>query len=259
MFPNNLFAAWSRRRSRAKEQNASVPSPHAESNSPPDGELQSAESRLHLALKENQRLVLTLQTVRHSAGNQLALLAALLSRQARGAEDPNIRRELQTAQLRVHAFANAMRLDAMGDLNEFVNAEIVVERAVESLLELAADAGVKIEVDAQAFPVQRDDAFSFALIINELAVNSLKHAFPQNMGGAIRIRFAREPSAVGEVTVLIVEDNGVGRTGGNTRAGLGATAIASAAQGLGAKLSEADVMGEGPRRGLRTTISKSHR
>jgi two-component sensor histidine kinase len=234
-------------------------SPISGSNPSPEGESPSADTRLHFALKENQRLVLSLQTVRHSAGNQLALLAALLARQARGDEDPRVRRALQTAQLRVHAFANAMRLDALGDVNEFVNSAMVIERAVESVLELAADAGIEIEVDVQEFPVQRDDAFSFAVIINELAVNSLKHAFPRNIGGAIRIRFAREPSAVGEITVLVVEDNGVGRAPGHTRAGLGATAIASAAQGLGAKLLEEPARTEGERRGLRTTISKAHR
>ena len=190
MFPHNplcqvVDAAWRRRCE-------SVPTSRRANPVIDEGPLAN-DLRLQLALQENRRLVLALQSARHSAGNQLALLAALLARQSRTSRESEVRRALQTAQLRIHAVANAMRPDALGDTSEFVCSKSLVERAVEGLLELASDAGVEIEVDVQEFRLQRDDAFSYMLIINELTVNSLKHAFPNSMGGVIRLRFAHEP------------------------------------------------------------------
>jgi len=254
MFPHNLFAKWWARLSGATPRKGDAESISSPANATIDKESSAIDLRLKVALDENRRLVLALQAARHSTGNQLALLAALLARQSRTAESLEVRQALQTAQRRVHAVANAMRPDARADTSEFVSSKVLVERAIEGLLELASDAGVEIEVDVQEFQLQRDDALSFMLIINELAVNSLKHAFPNNMGGAIRLRFAHESDD--GALVLVVEDNGVGRTGETARAGLGATVIGSAAQGLGATLFEEYCWADGERRGLRTTISK---
>ena len=256
MFPHNLFAKWLTRLGGATRRNASAESASSVAIPIIDKESVAIDLRLQLALEENRRLVLALQAARHSVANQLALLAALLARQSRGAETPEIGQALQIAQLRVHAVAAAMRPDTRADTSECVSSKTLVERAVEGLQALASDAGVEIEVDVQEFRLQRDDAFSYMLIINELAINSLKHAFPNNMGGAIRVRFTHELGD--EALVLMIEDNGIGRTDDPVRAGLGATVIGSAAQNLGAKLLEESRWADGERRGLRTTISRPH-
>ena len=258
MVSRSLHVEWLARLVGAKRRGTC-----AELDSPPasptiDKEFSAVNLRLRVALEENRRLVLALQAVRHSAGNQLALLAALLARQARASGEPKIQEALQTAQLRVHAVANAMRPDTRGDVSEFVSSKSLVERAVAGLLDLASDAGVEIKVDVQEFRLRRDDAFSFMLIINELAVNSLKHAFPNAMGGVIRLRFTHEFSHGGGTMVLVVEDNGVGRAGDSVRAGLGATVVGSAAQALGAESFEEYCRTDSERRGLRTTVSKPH-
>lgn len=256
MFPHNLFANWLTRLGGATRRKPGAESASSSATPIIDKEPSAIDLRLQLALEENRRLVLALQAARHSVGNQLALLAALLARQSRAADNPEIGQALQTAQLRVHAVAAAMRPDTRADGSEFVSSKTLVERAVEGLLELASNAGVEIEVDVQDFRLRRNDAFSYMLIISELAVNSLKHAFPDNMGGAIRVRFTHDPGD--EAPVLMIEDNGVGRTDDPARAGLGSTVIGSAVQNLGAKLLEESCRADGERRGLRTTISRPH-
>ena len=207
--------------------------------------------------EENKRLGLALQTVRHGTGNQLAMLAAILALQARASDDPRVRQALETAQQRVCAIADAMRLDALGDADELVSSKVLVERSVDSLSDFASQAGIEIEVDVQEVQFQREDAFSYMLIINELVVNSLRHAFPHKTSGKVSIRFGRQSGAAGEFLVLVVEDDGIGRLGKSAAgAGIGTTAIASATQSLGAEFCEEPCFLNGEQRGLRTTVSR---
>jgi two-component sensor histidine kinase len=180
----------------------------------------SAEAQLRVALAENTRLALALQTMRHSVGNQLALLSAMLARQARAGGEPAIQHALKAAQRRVHVVAETLRLEGHGEDGELVGSKLLVERTAEGLSELAARAEIKIEVDVQDVALQRDEAVSFMLTINELVVNSLRHAFPYNMTGEILVRLTHASDAAGEVLALIVEDNGVGRSADDKMLGL---------------------------------------
>jgi two-component sensor histidine kinase len=216
----------------------------------------SNTARLRIALEENRRLELAIKTVRHSAGNQLALLSAMLARQARSSGDPALQNALTTAQLRVHAVAESLRAAGWGEAGGSVSAKSLVERVAGSLSELAASAGVTIEVDVQELALERDEAASFMLIVNELTVNSLKHGFPNDMSGTIRIRFAQDADAPDRSLALMVEDNGIGRRRDDDYPGLGTTVILAAVQSLGAKLVEERTCANGERRGLRTTILK---
>jgi len=220
---------------------------------------QSIDGQLHIALEENRRLQLALQTVRHSAGNQLALLSAMLARQARVSGDPSIQQALKSAQRRVHTIAETLRIDGAGEDGEFVNAKPLIERLAEGLSDLTANAEVKIELDiSEDIALQRDQAISFMLIINELVVNSLKHAFPQNMTGEIRIRFSQVSNAAGHFLALEVEDNGIGRVRDDATAGLGTTVILAAVQSLHAKLVEDRRFADDGRRGIKTVVLKPH-
>ncbi|WP_376717304.1 ATP-binding protein [Bradyrhizobium sp. 62B] len=44
------------------------------------------------------------------------------------------------------------------------------------------------------------------LIVNELATNAFKYAFPEDRGGTVKISLSRQPSGL----ELVVEDDGVG-------------------------------------------------
>ena len=66
-------------------------------------------------------------------------------------------------------------------------------------------------VDAEPHPIRRAFMAPLGFIINELVVNALKHAFPDDRKGYIAVRFRRE----GDEYVLQVEDNGVGMDQGD--------------------------------------------
>jgi len=72
-------------------------------------------------------------------------------------------------------------------------------------------AGITIEVKAEALDIDPDRAVPFGLLVNELATNAIKHAFP---GGKGRIVLCVE--RVGDEIELSVADDGVGITKSTT-------------------------------------------
>jgi two-component sensor histidine kinase len=66
---------------------------------------------------------------------------------------------------------------------------------------------IKSELNIQRFYLGLDTAIPCGLIINELVTNSIKHAFPNDGGGRIRVEFRLRD---GDHYELVVSDNGVG-------------------------------------------------
>jgi two-component sensor histidine kinase len=86
-----------------------------------------------------------------------------------------------------------------------------------------------VSVVADDSVMSSDRSVSIGLIVTELVINALKHAFPQGtMGGSITVTFASTPLG----WVLTVADDGVGLAGDHapSKAGLG-TGIVNALAG----------------------------
>ncbi len=65
--------------------------------------------------------------------------------------------------------------------------------------------GIQIKVEAQKLEIDPDRAVPFGLLVNELATNAIKHAFP---GGTGHILLSVEQ--IGDEMELTVADDGVG-------------------------------------------------
>jgi two-component sensor histidine kinase len=65
---------------------------------------------------------------------------------------------------------------------------------------------IRLNVEAESHPIPLTQAVSIGLIINELVVNALKYAFPEDRGGHVSVTFTR----TGQEYCLAVSDNGVG-------------------------------------------------
>jgi two-component sensor histidine kinase len=65
--------------------------------------------------------------------------------------------------------------------------------------------GIEIEVKAEALEIDADRAVPFGLLVNELATNAIKHAFPDGAG-----RIVLSVEQAGDQIELTVADNGVG-------------------------------------------------
>jgi chemotaxis protein methyltransferase CheR len=95
--------------------------------------------------------------------------------------------------------------------------------------------------------VTSEDAVSLGLIVTELVINALKHAFPENRAGRVTVRYDTDASG----WTLSVADDGVGVTlaAAQARSGLGVSIVEALARQL-----DAEVVLPAVSRGFRTNI-----
>jgi DNA-binding response OmpR family regulator len=83
----------------------------------------------------------------------------------------------------------------------------IAERMLQRLRNITATNGqIRVEVSGQAADLGERQAFSLALILNELIANALEHAFPEGRPGMVRLHMADQE---GEVLVEL-RDDGIG-------------------------------------------------
>jgi two-component system, sensor histidine kinase PdtaS len=198
-----------------------------------NSELRAAHAdltRIHQEVQASERQKdLLMQEMSHRTKNDLMLVSSLVQMQSRTIQDPAARRILTSAVERIHVLGNAhTRLtraagavvvdarDFMTGLCDDLRAAFVGARPVALLC----------DVESHALSHQR--AVAIGLIANELVTNAMKHAFPDDRDGTVRVAFERRS---GDYR-LTVEDDGIGATVSGPPAGDGETAGA----GLGQRL-----------------------
>lgn len=188
-------------------------------------DLQEANERLRASLAEKDVL---LKEVHHRVKNNLEVVTSLLELQSDGMQDRAARDALRLARNRIHAIADIHALlYRSADLAQ-VDVRSFAEGLAESLFSVFEADPRRVRLVAQdgelAIDIQR--AVPLGLILNELVCNALKHAFPGDRRGEIRI-------GVGD-GVLFVADDGVGMPRGEPAAGaLGLELVRLLAQQLG--------------------------
>ncbi len=189
------------------------------------------EEALRQALVDRNTL---LNEVYHRVKNNLQLIISLFDLQVRTVQDPRAQQALAEAMGRVRAMALH---DYIGELCD------QLARAAS-----AQQRGIVMELHLSPLDVGLDVAVPLGLLLNELVTNSLKHAFPDDRGGLIRVTLAPDGPSSGEPGradateaghCLIVHDNGVGlppdanRTSTET---LGLRLVGALSDGLHARL-----------------------
>ncbi|MGF9764463.1 DUF4118 domain-containing protein [Microvirga sp. 0TCS3.31] len=162
----------------------------------------------------------------HRIMNNLHTVISLLHLQARSAREPT-REDFMTAAERVSVMAKVQRR-----LVRFEGAVLADSRSF--IEELCCDLEsaliglrpIRLDVEAESHPIPLNQAVSVGLIINELLVNALKYAFPDDRDGCVSVTFAR----TGQEYSLVVSDNGVGLSAARD------STSSSASTGLGQRL-----------------------
>jgi two-component sensor histidine kinase len=168
--------------------------------------LQRTLSELESALAEKTVL---LKEIHHRVKNNLAVIVSLLGMKAGAIESAEAQGALEDSQQRVRSIALIHEhLSGTERLDRIVFAEYA-EQLVQELGSVYGVAARQIAISMEAEPIEMGihRAIPCALILNELVTNALKHAFPGERSGEVRVRFRQ--SAPGELE-LSVEDNGVG-------------------------------------------------
>jgi len=198
------------------------------------------------ALRQN--LVL-LQEVRHRVANSLQIIASVLLQNARRTRSEETRGHLHDAHHRVMSVA-ALERQLVGTGAGDVELRVYFANLCDSIaaamigdsdrLSIAV-AGAQAVVDARV-------SVSLGLIVTELAINALKHAFPGGQRGRITVDFEFS----GPNWSLSVADNGVGMPADpdQIQVGLGTSIVEALAKQL-----EATVEVVAARPGTRVAIT----
>jgi two-component sensor histidine kinase len=197
-----------------------------------------------------QQKEILLQEMQHRVANSLQIIASILMLKARTVQSEETRLHLRDAHDRVMSVATVQQqLQASGH-GESIELGPYLSRLCDALAaSMIGDNGpVTLKVEADAGTAISGEAVSIGLIITELAINALKHAFPDGNAGEILVRYVVD----GANWRLSVSDNGVGlqQDGqGGGHAGLGTSIVEALAHQLKASV---EITGRSP--GLTVSI-----
>ena len=194
-----------------------------------------------------------LKEIDHRTANNYQTVIALILAQAKQATDPAVKDALQHVAGRIRAIADASKKLAL-------SSETLDEvRVAEHLRDLCAQIeqglgrpGVELVCDLEDIAMRADQTVCISILVNELVTNALKHAFPADRPGVIRVSLARD----GRHTEVVVADDGVGmdRAASSRGTGLGTQLIATFARQLDADY-KVTTGGEGTSHRLRIPAS----
>jgi chemotaxis protein methyltransferase CheR len=173
----------------------------------------AAERELKELLQQKEIL---LQEMQHRVANSLQIIASILLIKARSVQSEETRLHLQDAHKRVMSVATIQEhLHATGRA-DLIEIAPYLTKLCETLAAsmIGENRPVSLQVRAGSATASSKQAISLGLIVTELVINALKHAFPEDkQDGQIVVTFDADAP-----WKLSVSDNGTGNPS-NGRAG----------------------------------------
>jgi PAS domain S-box-containing protein len=164
-----------------------------------------AKKRIEQELEEKDIL---LKEVHHRVKNNMQIISSLLNMQKKMITDPAIIELFTNTQNRVKSMSLIHeRIYRSKDLSS-IDIKNYITRLVMNLFisyEIYQDR-IKLDLHIEDIPINMNEAVPLGLILNELISNALKHAFPGDRKGNLKISFTRD----NDRKILIVADDGVG-------------------------------------------------
>jgi two-component sensor histidine kinase len=184
-----------------------------------------------------------LQEVQHRVANSLQIIASVLLQSARKVNSDESRRHLHDAHHRVMSVAAVQQQLATTSLEQVALAPYLTQLCQSIAASMISDHDqLSLEVQVDASAVSPNVSVSLGLVVTELVINALKHAFPGGRVGKIKVGY----TSAGVDWTLSVSDDGVGMPPSEegAKSGLGTSIIKALAYQLGAEV-EVDSAGPG--------------
>lgn len=206
-------------------------------------ESRKAERAKDDLVREKQLLLLELQ---HRVANSLQIIASVLMQSVRRVQSEETRTHLRDAHQRVMSIATLQRQLAQSESDEVAVGPYFKDLCSSISASMIGDPlAVRIVVTADATVTNSSDSVSLGLIVTELVINCLKHAFTEKTtDGLIEVDYRHEPTG----WTLSVQDNGIGLADDHdaSQGGLGTGIVSALARQLKAVVSMTDT-GNGTR------------
>lgn len=185
-----------------------------------------------------QQKAVLLQEIQHRVANSLQIIASILLIKARTVRSKETRLHLQNAHERVMSIAAVQQQLQASEPGATIELGPYLSRLCETLgaSMIGERRPISLKVQVEGGTASSSEAVSIGLIVTELVINALKHAFPDDRSdGTVIVAYdLAEPN-----WRLTVSDNGIGRPEGHsdkTNPGLGTTIIEALAKQLDARV-----------------------
>ncbi len=168
-------------------------------------ERKKAEGRIMDALREKEVL---LREIHHRVKNNMQVISSLLRLQSAKFSDPEVREAFRESQGRIRSMALVHeKLYRTKDLSTIDFSNYI--RTLTSTVFASHIVGERIalHLDLEKTSLDINSAVPCGLILNELVLNALKHAFPPGRSGRITIELRENEERMIRLTV---RDDGVG-------------------------------------------------
>ena len=144
--------------------------------------------------------------VSHRIKNNLQVIVGLIALEAKLTAAPCVQ-GYKAMQARITAIAQLYDLISHSSRGPAIAVDAYLREIAKAMSAslLGSTSNIKIEVKAEALDLDPDLAVPFGLLVNELATNAIKHAFPDGTG-----RVTLSVERVGDKIELTVADDGVG-------------------------------------------------
>ncbi len=169
-------------------------------------ERKKTEERVLETLREKEVL---LREIHHRVKNNMQVISSLLSLQSQRFEDAEVREAFRESQDRIRSMALVHeKLYQTRDLSH-IDFSDYVKSLTSSLFRSYQTDGprVALKLDLERTLLDVNAAVPCGLILNELVLNALKHAFPEGRKGEITVSLHESE---GGMIHLTVRDNGIG-------------------------------------------------
>jgi chemotaxis protein methyltransferase CheR len=216
--------------------------------------IERAKDDLHERTDEllREKLIL-LQEMEHRVANSLQIIASILLIKARTVQTEEARLQLEDAHQRVLSVSAVQKHLSVAGRNEPIEIASYLSKLCDTLAQsmIGDSRPISLKVEADAGTAISRDAVSIGLIVTELVMNALKHAFPTaKPDAAVVVSY----KVAGTDWKLTISDNGVGKPdvkASQSKAGLGTSLIQALAKQLDARV---DIASDGHG----TAVSMTH-
>ena len=170
-------------------------------------ERKQAEESLQESLREKVAL---LNEVHHRVKNNLQVITSLLRMEARRSEHPTTKTVLDEMKNRI--LSMALLHDSLYRSGTFASVDLgayLKQLTNQSFrAQIVRSGSIRLQVNLTSVEVEMDQALPCGLLVNELISNCLKHGFPGDHSGEVRVEL--QPMIGGSQLRLRVSDTGVG-------------------------------------------------
>ncbi|HKK46297.1 MAG TPA: histidine kinase dimerization/phosphoacceptor domain -containing protein [Balneolaceae bacterium] len=165
-----------------------------------------AQQKIAQSLKEKEVL---LAEIHHRVKNNLAVISGLLQMQIWESENESAISALQQSQLRVRSIALVHEKLYQSESLTYIDFDKYIRDLLDAVSNtyLREDSKISVITDLENVILNINQAIPCSLLVNELVVNSFKHAFDEDSEGEINVVMKKQE---GQQVMLQVRDTGKG-------------------------------------------------